>query len=316
MVQTQRRFQQIPKIRLADTNRENLVLKKNMTNSKCPQCGLTNWASSEICKRCQFRFKARETTQLFDSQLQNKMPPNEPQYYSNQLQIPNESQQYLSSQSPISELKQGMAIASMVVGIMGCFITAIPGLILSIISFKKAKNEPYTYGGKGFAIAGICLNGIQLAIAPIVIISIYSIANTSLHAARVSANEASAIATLRTIHDAEVAYIKTTGLGYCGDLNELEKGKFINEKLSNGNKNGYFFLISKTMSRVHKGSVNCEVSAIPVYEDFLGESDKTTGTHSFYMGYEDQWKIRYSTIPFLHADSEDPTIERYDTFQP
>jgi Domain of unknown function (DUF4190) len=286
-----------------------------MTNIKCPQCGLTNWASTDICKRCNSNFGARETAQLFNPQIENELPHNEPQYYSGQQPSYNEPQQYLTFQQPVSELKQGMAIASMVIGIMGCFITALPGLILSIISFKKAKNEPYTYGGKGFAIAGICLNGIQIAAAPFIIMMIASIIVPNLHAARQSANEASAIATLRVIRDAEIAFIETTGLGYCGDSHQLEKGKFIDETLLKGEKNGYIFLISASMSRIHKGSVNCEVMAIPVFENFPGESAKVTGTRSFYMGYEDQWKIRYSTIPSVHADSKDPTIEQYETFQ-
>ena len=57
------------------------------------------------------------------------------------------------------DLPKGLAIASMVCGILQifcCGITCLPAIILSIIALVKCKNG--TGGGKGFAIAGLVLS--------------------------------------------------------------------------------------------------------------------------------------------------------------
>jgi len=56
----------------------------------------------------------------------------------------------------------GLAIASLVLGILGfCTygITALVGLILGIVSLKKIKRSNGTIGGRGLAIAGISVSG-------------------------------------------------------------------------------------------------------------------------------------------------------------
>ena len=65
------------------------------------------------------------------------------------------------SPAPPRQLRQGLAITSMVLGILsiftGCFpILGLTGVILSIIALTKAARRPLEYGGKGFAIAGLC----------------------------------------------------------------------------------------------------------------------------------------------------------------
>jgi hypothetical protein len=63
----------------------------------------------------------------------------------------------------------GMAISSLVLGICGmftCGISALVGLILGIVSLGKIKKSNGTIGGKGLAIAGICVSGLFLLIFP------------------------------------------------------------------------------------------------------------------------------------------------------
>lgn len=65
--------------------------------------------------------------------------------------------------TPPPSVRQGMAITSMVLGILsmftGCFpILGLTGLILGIVALTKASRRPLEYGGKGFAIAGICVS--------------------------------------------------------------------------------------------------------------------------------------------------------------
>ena len=82
--------------------------------------------------------------------------------------------QYQQKQEPKSN---GLAIASLVLGIISFFalclpvipaLTAIVGLILGIISLVKGK------GGKGMAIAGVILSGLSLLIAVLFIIGLMS----------------------------------------------------------------------------------------------------------------------------------------------
>lgn len=57
----------------------------------------------------------------------------------------------------------GMAIASLVCGLLGCFVVpAIVGLILGIASLIKINRSQGTLDGKGVAIAGLCVSGLML----------------------------------------------------------------------------------------------------------------------------------------------------------
>ncbi|HWP83961.1 MAG TPA: prepilin-type N-terminal cleavage/methylation domain-containing protein [Terriglobia bacterium] len=62
---------------------------------------------------------------------------------------------------------------------------------------------------------------IELLIVVAIILIIAAIAIPNLQRARISANESSAVASLRTIATANVAYSSVYGIGYAGDLNHL-----------------------------------------------------------------------------------------------
>ncbi len=283
-----------------------------MANMKCSQCGLTNWATAINCKRCDFNFQTGEFPD-FSKEEESPTTVNQSHTIS-----PNKYQQnnYNYSDNQPRDLKQGMAIASMIMGILGCFLTAIPGMIMAILAYKKVKREPFVYGGKGFAIAGIVLNGIQLLFTPVIIGIIAAIAIPNFLVARRSANEASAISNLRTIAGAEATFISSIGAGNCGDLKQLAESQLIDEILAGGQKNGYRFTIVKTPSNIYKGSIKCEVSAVPIVENKPGDSFKATGTRSFFESSEDDWNIRYSSIPGVSAKINDPIIGQYPTTQP
>ena len=64
----------------------------------------------------------------------------------------------------------GMAISSLVLGILGvftCGVTALIGLILGIIAMVKVKNSGGKLGGGGIALAGVIVSGIFLVMIPI-----------------------------------------------------------------------------------------------------------------------------------------------------
>jgi type II secretory pathway pseudopilin PulG len=73
--------------------------------------------------------------------------------------------------APVTPLKtSGMAVTSLVLGILGmftCGITALAGLILGIVAMLKVKNSGGRLGGGGLALAGTIVSGIFLLMIPI-----------------------------------------------------------------------------------------------------------------------------------------------------
>jgi hypothetical protein len=64
----------------------------------------------------------------------------------------------------------GLAIASLVLGVLGIVtlgLTGIPGLILGIIALRQINRSPGRLGGTGMAIAGMCVSGVMLLFLPI-----------------------------------------------------------------------------------------------------------------------------------------------------
>lgn len=64
--------------------------------------------------------------------------------------------------------KQGLAIASLVLGILsiiclGCF-AGLPAIICGHIAKNKARKNPQQYGGKGFAVAGLVMGYLSIII--------------------------------------------------------------------------------------------------------------------------------------------------------
>ncbi len=68
------------------------------------------------------------------------------------------------------EKTSGMAIASLVLGILGffsCAITGIPGLILGLVSLSAIRKSEGRLGGRGLAISGIVVSGVTILIIPL-----------------------------------------------------------------------------------------------------------------------------------------------------
>jgi type IV pilus assembly protein PilA len=234
-----------------------------MKSTKCVECGFVGWSDVEHCKKCGAPLGQRS----HDLPLPTAMPSYDSNY-----------ENYDRVDEQDGE-KKGLAIAALVLGIIGFFtigllgVGAITGIILASMALSKIKRYPWQYGGRGIAIAGLVLNILALvSFVPVGIIA--SIAIPNLLAARRAANEASAMSSLRTLHAAEATYQATDGNGQFGTLQDLAAHGLIDSKLASGTKNGYQFTVEVTTDEMNYPGFT--VVGVPV-------TYRSTGTRSFYV---------------------------------
>jgi type IV pilus assembly protein PilA len=253
-----------------------------MKSSKCQTCGFVGFLDTGNCKSCGAPFLQRAAPVA--PRPINYGPPN---------------------QSPEGR-KKGLAIASLVFGIV-CFITfgllgviAIPGIIMAVVAMKKAKREPWIYGGHGIAIAALVLNIISLT-ATVMIGVIAAVAIPNLLAARVAANEGSAIYTLRMVSSAESTY-QSVYQRY-GTLEELASEQLIHPALANGLNNGYKFKLEITTGA--DDSQGFKVVGVPV-------SYESSGRRSFFV--DESFVIRAADKGGVPSTKFDPPLPDYGPF--
>src|SRR5262245_31552771 len=209
-----------------------------------------------------------------------------------------------------ASLRQGMAITSLVLGCLSPFscavfgVGAIVGIVLGIVATVKAQRYPAEYGGKVMAIIGIALNGFSIVVVlPIAL----AIAIPNLMLSRMAANEASAIATLRSIGTAEATYQSTvtSGRGF-GNLDQLIEAGFLPRGAES--KSGYRFEIRAMEDRSRFGSqYRFEAFATPV-------AYRSTGRRSYYVNQD--FVIRGADKSGRQASSVDPPIDSPSSSHP
>lgn len=175
----------------------------------------------------------------------------------------------------------GKAIASLVCGL---FLFAFPLSILAIIfghlSVSEIRKSAGHLKGEGMAIAGLVLGYVGLAAIPVMLI-VAAIAIPNLLRARIAANESSAIASVRQLVIAEIAYRSShPDAGYTCALSGLAEAGSIDAKLANGQKNGYVFELSSCRVGDAGGANTAyQVVAYPAARDQTGSrsfcSDET-----------------------------------------
>jgi type II secretory pathway pseudopilin PulG len=176
---------------------------------------------------------------------------------------PNYQPNYQHWPPPSGNLKQGLAITSLVIGCVN-FVTlgllglgAITGLTFGIIALSKAKKRPSVYGGQPLAIAGVATNGFWLLI---VFPMVMAVAIPNLLAARKAANESAATYSLRSIGEAEMTYARTRRK--FGSLSDLAADNLIESDLADGLHYGYRFQLKST----NPSAVSFEATAVPANE--------------------------------------------------
>lgn len=225
----------------------------------------------------------------------------QPNYGYNSYQQPDNGYGYNNYQPglrpPSQNLKSGLGIASMVLGILGLvtslflvgFLLAPIGFILGIVALVKARSKPQVHGGKGFAIAGLATS---LCVLP-VFLMVMAIAIPNVMAARKAANEGSAISSIRSIVRANPEYRTTTGQIECWALKDLVVQKGLNEGLADGEHLGYRFAVNPSIDN------GCEITATP--------RSISDGNRSFYYSTREQ-VLRFGFKQGAPATRTDPAL--------
>jgi len=254
-----------------------------MKSTKCSACGFVGWSEGENCKGCGAPLFQRPANSSLVSPTSAYNPPSDYDAWSEE------------------GLKKGLAIFGLVLGIVGFFtlgvlgVGAVAGIIVSIIAMGKVEREPWQYGGRGIAIAGLVLNITSLvSFVPIGIIAAIAIPN--LLASRMAANEGSAISSMRTISSAEATY---QGLfQHFGTLDELAERQLISSSLASGTKHGYKFTV-ELKTNGYPNADGFEVMAVPI-------TYQSSGRRSFYI--DESMVIRAADNQGRPSTSSDPPL--------
>lgn len=154
--------------------------------------------------------------------------------------------------APTSSNISGKAITSLICGLF-CWIlpAAILAIVFGHISRSEIARSQGRLKGSGIALAGLILGYAGVSMIPFLIVAAIVIPN--LLRARISANEASAVGSIRALEEAEMSYKAAyPNIGYAAQLSNLggsqpckassESACLLDEQLATGEKNGYKFV--------------------------------------------------------------------------
>ena len=161
----------------------------------------------------------------------------------------------------------GKAIASLLFGLLFLFTPfAIAAVIFGHLSLSEIRQSAGRLTGHGMAIAGLVLG--YVGSVPMLLI-IAAIVIPNLLRARIAANEASAVAAVRTLIVAETVYSQAhPASGYTCALTDLDE---IDSTLKSGRKSGYVFELRNCAAGTEgTGNVQYRIVAYPVTPNQTG----------------------------------------------
>ena len=262
---------------------------------KCSKCGFVGWADAENCKKC--GASLTEPSSAGPSSDVPYQPPRDYRYQADDRGGFN------------GEVKKGLAICALVIGIINLFtlgilgVGALVGIILSIVALSRIKRNPSRYGGKGLATAGLITSILSVfIIVPVGIIAAIAIPN--IMASYRAANEGSAMQGMREISVAESTY-QSTHATY-GTFEQLVAGHLIKGDLATGTRHGYKF------------TVEMSTSASPSPQGFHAVGTPvqypSSGRRSFFI--DESGVIRAANAQGAEATEFDPPLGFNDSSRP
>ena len=143
----------------------------------------------------------------------------------------------------VVEETSGKAVASLICGIINIFPFCVIAIILGHISLSQIGKSAGRLKGRGLAIAGLVLGYLGLVAIPFILI-VAAIAIPNLLRAKIAANEASAVGSVRNIVSAEISYQTThPQAGFTCNLSDLGSAGLIEPSLVSGRRIGYVFTL-------------------------------------------------------------------------
>jgi type IV pilus assembly protein PilA len=198
----------------------------------------------------------------------------------------------------------GKAIGSLICGLFAFFLPAsIVAVVLGHISLSEIRKSTGRLKGQGLATAGLVLGYLGIAAIPFILI-IAAIAIPNLLRARMAANEASAVGTLRTYNTAAISYSSQCpvngypasatnlgpGAGDCSHANLLEQSLSLPRSV----KRGYVFIYQPRGTDDQGHITGYAVSADPL-------NPGVSGARHFYT--DESGVIRYEKNSGATSDS-------------
>ena len=165
----------------------------------------------------------------------------------------------------------GKAIISLVCGIINVFPLFVVAIIFGHLALSEIKKSAGRLKGEGLAIAGLVMGYLGIVAIPFILI-VAAIAIPNLLRAKISANEASAVGSVRTLVAAEINYSAThPNTGFTCDLSDLTAAGLIDSRLASGQRHGYTFSLQNCMGEKEGAPISkFQMTATPVTYNSTG----------------------------------------------
>lgn len=169
----------------------------------------------------------------------------------------------------------GKSIASLIFGLFSfLFPAAVVAIVMGHISLSEINKSAGRITGRGMAIAGLVLGYLGVSFIPFLIIAAIAIPN--LLRARIAANEASAVASIRSLNASEIGFARAhPETGFTCRLDDLvgSGGEYgwMDPSLAGGKKHGYVFALQNCASDTTGGpNSKYQISGYPEQHNQTG----------------------------------------------